>query len=200
MEVLFFFGPGSRYSYLAATQIPTICARSGARFRWAPVLSSDLVARTGGSPRSPQDPSYRTTDVERWSRHYGVPFHDIDAEIDWRRWAIACAAAQRLESAEPFATRLYARAYGRGRPPRNDTALTEIAVEAGLSGKDFSLTLEDPQTEATYEANVRSALAYGAFGVPTFVTADGALFWGQDRLPLLVDHLIRMQAESRIND
>ena len=43
--------------------------------------------------------------------------------------------------------------------------------------------------EAAYRAQVVEALAAGAFGVPTFVTGDGTLFFGQDRLPLLADHL-----------
>ena len=64
MEVEFFFGLGSRYSYLAATQLEPIAAATGARFRWRPVFSADLIARTGGVPRSPQDPAWRTT--VRW--------------------------------------------------------------------------------------------------------------------------------------
>ena len=42
------------------------------------------------------------------------------------------------------------------------------------------------------ERNLDATLAAGAFGVPSFVVEDGELFWGQDRLPLLVHHLKRL--------
>lgn len=45
------------------------------------------------------------------------------------------------------------------------------------------------ETGAIYAANLAAALAAGAFGVPTFVAPDGAVFWGKDRLPLLIHHL-----------
>lgn len=190
MRVEFFFGPGSRYSYLAATQLAGLTAKTGATFHWFAVLSADLVARTGGAHRSPQEPAYRATDVERWARRYDVPFHEIEAGADWRRWAMACAAAQRLGSAEAFAMRLYREAFGLGRAPLTDEALARLAQQAGFSASDFTAALDQPETAATYDANLERALEAGAFGVPTFVTDDGALFWGQDRLPLLQDHLL----------
>jgi 2-hydroxychromene-2-carboxylate isomerase len=187
MQVDFFFGPGSRYSYLASTQLDRVSAETGATFRWRPVLSMDLTARTGGVPRSPQDPAWRTTDVERWARHYRVAFRDVEGDMDWRRIALMCAAAQVLGAAEPFARAVYASTYGRDDLPDDQPATSLVAV-AGLEMPAFEDALEGLAPDA-YAANLEGALAAGAFGVPSFVTPDGAVFWGQDRLPLLVDHL-----------
>ena len=41
----------------------------------------------------------------------------------------------------------------------------------------------------TYAANQEHAVAAGVFGAPFYVTADGATFWGQDRLVDLDWHL-----------
>jgi 2-hydroxychromene-2-carboxylate isomerase len=41
-QVDFWFGPGSRYSYLAATQLDAIALETGAIFRWRAVMSGDL--------------------------------------------------------------------------------------------------------------------------------------------------------------
>ena len=44
--------------------------------------------------------------------------------------------------------------------------------------------------EATYRANTEAAIAAGVFGAPFYVV-DGEVFWGQDRLDYLDDHLDR---------
>ena len=194
MDVTFFFGPGSRYSYLAATQLDRVAAETGARFRWRGLFSGGLTARTGGTPRSPQDPAWRTTDVTRWARHYGVAFRDVEGAVDWRRLALACCAAQALDAAEAFGRALFARTYGAGDPPRDDAGLAALAGEAGLDGEAFTAALNG-QAQAVYDANLEAALAAGCFGVPSFVTPDGEMFWGQDRLPILVDHLISLSPE-----
>ena len=189
MDVTFYFGPGSRYSYLAATQLERVAGETGARFVWRAVLSGDLTARTGGVPRSPQDPAWRTTDVTRWARLYGVPFRDVTGEVDWRGMALACASAQGQDAAEPFARALYQRTYGEGDPPRDAGAMVALAVAAGLDTALFEAALGG-DAAVIYDANLEAALGAGCFGVPSFVTPDGAVFWGQDRLPLLVGHLL----------
>jgi len=188
MEVDFYFGPGSRYSYLAATQLEALSRETSAHFRWRPLFSADLIARTGG-PRSPQAPDYRRTDVERWARHYGVPFQEPTGEIDWRRLALACVAADSFGAVEAFSRTLFAALYGQGRLI-DDSVLTGVAEGVGLDPNMFLAATGSDAVAAAYARNLENALAAGAWGVPTFVTPDGALFWGQDRLPLLRDHLL----------
>jgi 2-hydroxychromene-2-carboxylate isomerase len=84
--------------------------------------------------------------------------------------------------------------HGRGEAPSADAEYAWLAREAGLDPGALLRALAAPQTAAAYAANVARARAAGAFGVPTFITADGALFFGQDRLPLLRDHLAASQA------
>jgi 2-hydroxychromene-2-carboxylate isomerase len=42
VEVDFYYGLGSRYSYLASTQIARLERDTGARVRWRPLYSGDL--------------------------------------------------------------------------------------------------------------------------------------------------------------
>ena len=48
--VEFYFGAGSRYSYLAAAWLPGIAAETGARFDWLPVDSVRLIRARGHDP------------------------------------------------------------------------------------------------------------------------------------------------------
>ncbi|HEX2559888.1 2-hydroxychromene-2-carboxylate isomerase [Phenylobacterium sp.] len=195
-HVDFYFGAGSRYSYLASTQLSRLSEETAAVFRWKAVFSGDLIAATGRDPfapdqqRGPYDPGYRTQDVERWARLYRVPFTDFDvAGVDLRRLARACCAADLLGRAEGFGRALLQAVHGRGEPPRNDAELAAVAVAAGLDPRELIRVLESTRSEQQQSRNLEDARAAGAFGVPTFVTEDGELFWGQDRLPLLQAHL-----------
>ena len=46
----FYYGLGSRYSYLASTQIERLEAETGCRVRWRPLYSGDLFAARGADP------------------------------------------------------------------------------------------------------------------------------------------------------
>jgi 2-hydroxychromene-2-carboxylate isomerase len=60
----------------------------------------------------------------------------------------------------------------------------------GLSVSRLSGLIEDGSAQEQHEENLRAVLSAGGFGVPTFVVDDGEVFWGQDRVPLLIHHLL----------
>jgi 2-hydroxychromene-2-carboxylate isomerase len=72
-EVEFFFGLGSRYSYLAFSQISRIEATLGCRFLLRPLGSMELLKLLGrspfaGAPLSGQyEWEYRRKDAEAWA-------------------------------------------------------------------------------------------------------------------------------------
>lgn len=189
MRVDFFFGPGSRYSYLASTQINKLEEATGATFVWRPLFSGDLIARAGGAPKSPQDGVYRRRDASRWARHYRVPYVEPEGAADWQMVAHACVAATRLGVGNLFAKTVLHLVYGTGTTPLLNHLL-QIAPDCGIVPDLLSAEIQSSATVAAYERNLTDALSAGAFGVPTFVTEHGAMVWGQDRLPLLVDCLL----------
>lgn len=144
----------------------------------------------GGPPPSGQyEPDYRTCDVSRWAELCGIPFHDPDwSALDWRRYALAAVAADRLGRVVEFSKHLYNAVFGTGIAPTDTAGLARIADEAGIAGQDLIRMIDDPETARRHERTIADALAAGAFGVPSFV-ADGELFWGNDRLVLLRRHL-----------
>ena len=191
----FFYGIGSRYSYLAASQMERLGRDTGATVRWRPLYSRVLMERRGmdpfrGAPASGQyDPAYRTGDVARWARYYGIPFHDPDWEaLDWGRYALAAVAADCLGAVAPVTQALFDAVFGAGVAPKTDADLARIAAASGLDERGFRHLLDDPETQKRHDRTIDDALAAGVFGVPSFVVG-GELFWGNDRLVLLRHHL-----------
>lgn len=188
-DVDFYFGPGSRYAYLASTQLDAISARTGARFRWRPVYSADLMAAAGYAPfdgahvSGQYAPAYRDADVLRWAALYGVPFHNVALSAERaRRCAQAFVAAG--DHVEPFARAFYTRLFADGARAPDDAELVALAAQAGAP----SLDLNAPGVAGRAAQIIADARAAGVFGVPSFVV-DGEVFWGNDRLVLLEHHL-----------
>ena len=194
--VQFYFSPCSRYSYLAATQVPSLSLEADANFEWVAVNSHDLIAKAGMDPfrsevrRGQYAPAYRTRDANRWAAFYNVPYVEPDiAGINGKLMALACIAARRLGPGQIFARRLFKAWFVDGLAPNTDEALAELGREASMDPQAFIAAIHAPETDAQHEANLERALAAGAFGVPSFVV-DDEVYWGQDRLPLLRRYLM----------
>src|SRR5262249_37749859 len=108
-EVEFFFGLGSRYSYLAFTQIARIETSHSCIFILHPKSSVELMHLRGtspfqGSPVSGQyESDYRRSDAEAWAKYYRVPFVEPKPlPEDHRLMARACYAAGMQGALRPY--------------------------------------------------------------------------------------------------
>jgi 2-hydroxychromene-2-carboxylate isomerase len=198
----FFYGLGSRYSYLASTQIAQLEADTGCRVRWRPLYSADLFALRGvdpfrGEPISGQYAwSYRRFDAACWADYYGVPFREPDdLEADWRLLALAATAADRLGAVVPFSRKVLDAVFVRGAAPLDAQACLRVADEAGLDQTAFAAALEAPGTADALAATVADAHVQGVFGVPSFVLG-GEVYWGNDRLPIVRHRLLKADAKK----
>jgi 2-hydroxychromene-2-carboxylate isomerase len=193
----FFYGLGSRYSYLASTQLGRLAADTGCRVRWRPLFSGDLFAARGRDPFRGEPPSgqyewaYRRRDAERWAAYYGVPYREpADVAYEPRRLALAGTAAARLGAVEPFSRRLFQALFVDGISPLDDEVCATLGRDVGLEPAAFRRSLADPKTAAQLASTVSEAAARGVFGVPSFVAGDDVYF-GNDRLVLLRHALLR---------
>jgi 2-hydroxychromene-2-carboxylate isomerase len=198
----FFYGLGSRYSYLASTQLDELVAATGCDIRWRPLFSGDLFVARGrdpfqGDPASPQyDRAYRRRDAERWAALYGVPYREpADVRYDPRRLALACTAAAALGAVAPFSRRLFRALFVAGLSPLDDAACVRLAGEIGLDQDTFLRVLAAPASAATLRVTVEEAVARGLFGVPSFVLGD-EVYFGNDRLPLVRHALLQRTSKT----
>jgi 2-hydroxychromene-2-carboxylate isomerase len=100
-------------------------------------------------------------------------------------------AAELLGGGAAFGAAALGAVFGRGENPSSQSDLAALAISAQLPGPELAKLVNDGTAAEAHEQNIKDALSVGAFGVPTFVTDDGEVFWGQDRVPLLAHHLRR---------
>jgi 2-hydroxychromene-2-carboxylate isomerase len=190
-RVEFFFSPGSRYSYLAASQMSLLEEQTGCTVDWRPVNGGDIrkLRRRDpfeGEPVSGQyDWSYRERDARLWADYYGIRFREPPSHhFDFWLLARAATAAKRLGRAADYGWRICAAVYGTDTWPIDETVCIALAEEIGFAADLFRATLEDPETERVLAAAAEEVFRRGAFGVPTFFVG-AQMFWGNDRLTIL---------------
>lgn len=190
MVVDFYLGLGSRYSYLAASQVDRLEAQYDCRFVWKPIASGALIDRRGDNPfRRPDgvgqyDRAYREYDAGAWAAHYGIPFREPAAfEVEADVPALACLAAERQGALVACCRALFAMIFAEG-ATIDAAAIDALPARLDLDARAFRRDIESAETRARHETLIDEAHRRGAFGVPTFFLED-RMFWGNDRLQLL---------------
>ena len=186
VTIEFFWDAVSPYSYLAGTQIEALAARNEARLVWRPFLLGGVMQATGNRPplTVPAKFSHMLTDLQRWAAYYGVPLRKPD------NFPASTLHVQRIACALPEAevgrwARATAGAYwGRGEDISQPETIRSIASSLDLDADALLAAAQAETIKARLKANTDEAVQRGAFGAPTFFIGE-AMFWGNDRLPLL---------------
>jgi 2-hydroxychromene-2-carboxylate isomerase len=194
--VNFYYSIGSRYSYLATTQIDALTQTTGCHIEWHPVNSVRLISQLktnpfAGKPASTQyEWTYRELDAQRWANLYGIPYLEPRGrvEFDSELLAQACTAAKRLGKVEKYSRSLFAAMFQDSLTKIDDRECTIRAEVCGIAAVDFQNALMSPATIEQLDQTIDHAVQAGVFGVPTFIV-DDEIFWGNDRLVLLQHYL-----------
>lgn len=199
VRVELFFDVGSPYSYLASTQIPGLRERTGASVRLRPFLLGAVLKETGNDAPARVAPKARwmLSDLQRWAARYGVPFRMSSRfPVNTLGAQRALCAAEQLfgdEAMERLAAELFRAMWVEDRDLTSGDELAFAANAAGLDAGALAGAVSDPGVKERLREATAEAVARGAFGAPTFFVGD-AMFWGNDRLALLEEHVRTIQA------
>ncbi len=197
LVVPFYFGVGSRYSYLAATQLEAMEERTGCTFEWLPLNSAELIRRAndgaspfvGSAPSGQYDWKFRQQDAEAWASYYGVSYREpAEPGREVSDFGHACWIADEHGKLKDMCWQLFKAKFVEPRD-QSRAGIRQMANEIGLDGGALIDRLDAPEIAAKHERVLSQALAAGVFGAPTFVVNE-QLLWGNDRL-VLVEHALR---------
>ncbi|GEP01999.1 2-hydroxychromene-2-carboxylate isomerase [Methylobacterium oxalidis] len=184
----FWYEFASTYSYLAAMRIEALAEAAGVAVRWRPFLLGPIFAAQGwtSSPFNlyPAKGRNMWRDLEREAARLGLPpvrRPDPFPQNSLAATRVAVAGADQ-DWLIPFSKAVYAAEFAEGRSIAEPAAVVAILDGLGLDG---TLTLKGASAEAN-KTRLRvageEARSRGIYGAPTFLTDDGELFWGNDRL------------------
>jgi 2-hydroxychromene-2-carboxylate isomerase len=185
----YFFAPQSPYVYLGHERLLKLAAQYGAMIEPKPFDIGAVFSETGGLPlakRAPQRQDYRLQELERWSRHLGLPMNLQPKffPVDQAPASLLLVAAREQGGADQaleLAGAIMRAVWVEDRNIADAATLEELAGDAGYDGAALLAASRTPETQQKYEGFTKEALDAGVFGAPWYVV-DGQGFWGQDRL------------------
>lgn len=180
----FYYDYGSVNSYLAWTQLPAICARTGATLNYKPMLLGGVFKSTGNSSPMlvPAKAAYMEQDIARHAELYGVPCvmnpHFPVNTVGIMRGALWAAATDHLE---PYNKAMFEAVWVEQKNMADPEVIAEVLKKAGFDAEPIFAATSQPEIKQGLIDATNEAVERGVFGAPTLFVGE-EMFFGQDRL------------------
>jgi 2-hydroxychromene-2-carboxylate isomerase len=185
-EAEFWYEFASSYSYPAAMRVEALAAERGVALAWRPFLLGPLFAAQGwrDSPFNlyPAKGRYMWRDLERICGALGLPLNRPDPFPQKSLLAARVALALDDAARPAFSRAVYRAEFGEGRPIDAPATLGALLAEIGVAPEPLLARAAEDANKAALKAQTARAMALGLPGAPCLTTADGEIFWGNDRL------------------
>jgi 2-hydroxychromene-2-carboxylate isomerase len=183
----FWYDFASHYSWLAANRIEAKAEEAAVGIRWRPFLLGPIFAAQGwnSSPFILHQAKgrYAWRDIEREAARQGLGVVRPNPFPQNSLVAARVALAGREAGWTPaFSRALYAAEFVAGRSISDPATLTDVLSGLGLDAGAVLAAAQSEAVKGRLKAETEEARTRGVFGAPTFLTADGEMFWGNDRL------------------
>lgn len=183
----FWYDFASSYSYLSAMRVEQAAGEAGAAIVWRPFLLGPIFAAQGWTTSPfvlyPAKGRYMIRDIERTASARGLGF-TMPAQFPAHSLKAARLALIGEDEGwiAAFTRGVFAQEFGRGRDIADPGVLSEVLAGIGLEPARLLSAIEDDGVKQRLKLRSQEARGRGIFGAPTFITEDGELFWGDDRL------------------
>jgi 2-hydroxychromene-2-carboxylate isomerase len=183
----FWFDFASTYSYPAAMRIRAVAAKARVKLRFRPFLLGPIF-QTQGWDTSPFNiyeakGRHMWRDLERICADLSLPLRRPEPFPQQSVLAARVALVGLAEKwGKDFCLAVFRAEFGEGRRIDDAAVLEEILTKLKVDPAATLETARSNETRVQLRIQTEEAQRLGIFGAPTFITPDGELFWGNDRL------------------
>lgn len=198
----FFFDCSSPWTYLAFHNVQPLAAELGEEIRWRPILVGGIFNTVNPSVYAsrenpvPLKAAYQRKDLADWARSAGLeirmppsifPINSVKA----MRGCLWLEPQGRLPG---FARAVFEAYWGRDEDISEDAVLARICEAVGVDPKGFFEAIGRQEIKDALRANAEELMARGGFGSPTIFVDGDDMYFGNDRLPLVREAVLRARA------
>lgn len=191
--VYLYFHFRSPYCYLASKTLWTLVDDFHTVLMWRPL--------GGWNGRSaPERAKYKVPiarqDLARFCRRLGIPCNPPPMTTDATLAGVGSLLAEARGVLRPYIVEMMRAEWAAGQDIGLAEVRNAVASAVGLDVREYEDFLADPANLQRLDLNWEEAQAKGVFGVPSFVV-DEQVFWGNDRLDFVVEHLMELRLARR---
>lgn len=184
----FWYEFASTYSYPAAMRVERLAGEAGVEVAWRPFLLGPLFHAQQGLTDSPFNVfpvkgQYMWRDMARVCAEEGLPLNH-PSQFPRNGLLAARVAVAGLDDGwtGAFSRKVYEANFVADQDISDPDVLGPLIAESGGAPDAAFEAAQSEPVKARLKDHVSQAKARGVFGSPSFITADGELFWGNDRL------------------
>jgi 2-hydroxychromene-2-carboxylate isomerase len=200
-EIEFHFDFGSPNAFLAHRVIPEIERRTGARFRYLPILLGGVFKATNN--RSPAEAfagirnkrAFMEIETERFIARHGIadfrrnPFFPVNT-LTLMRGAVA---ARHEGCFERYVEVAFRNMWSEPKKMDEPGIIRTVLGESGLDAGRLLEGAQSPEVKGELARNTEASVARGTFGSPTFFVGD-EIFFGKDQLRDAEEEFLRRRS------
>jgi 2-hydroxychromene-2-carboxylate isomerase len=183
----FWFDFASTYSYPAMMRIAPLAREAGVLVRFRPFLLGPIFKAQGWNTSpfnlNPAKGRYMWRDLERICATLDLP---VRRPEPFPQLSILAARIALVALSEPwgeeFCRAVYRAEFGEGRRIDDPEVIAALLAGLGVDPAPVLAAAQGADIKARLREQTEEAQRLGLFGAPSFVAADGELFWGNDRL------------------
>jgi 2-hydroxychromene-2-carboxylate isomerase len=102
-----------------------------------------------------------------------------------------CCWLEGTDKLEPFALATFDAYWGDDKDISKDDVLTAICAKAGVDPAAFFTAINDQANKDKLRNNTQELIDRGGFGSPTIFVGGDDMYFGNDRMPLIRDAVLR---------
>jgi 2-hydroxychromene-2-carboxylate isomerase len=194
-----FFDCSSPWTYLAFANLRRLAAELEAEIRWRPILVGGIFNTINPSVYAqradpvPAKARYMRKDLADWARHAGlrIVFPPSVFPVNSVKAMRGCIALEPQGKLMDFAAAAFEAYWGDDLDISQDDVLAEVCARAGVDGASLFEAIARPEIKDQLRANTEELIARGGFGSPSIFVGGDDMYFGNDRMPLIRDAVLR---------
>jgi 2-hydroxychromene-2-carboxylate isomerase len=195
----FFFDCSSPWTYLGFHNIQPLAAELKVPIRWRPILVGGIFNSVNPSVYAsrenpvPAKRDYMLKDLQDWARlsNLKIVMPPKVFPVNSVKAMRGCLWLEPQGQLVPFATEVFEAYWGRDEDISQDVVLADICKRCGIQPEAFFAAIAQDAVKAQLKANTDELMRRGGFGSPTIYVNGDDMYFGNDRLPLVREALLR---------
>lgn len=197
----FYFDISSPWTYLGFHNIQPLAHELNVPIAWKPILVGGVFNTINPSVYASREKpiaakqNYLLKDLADWARFTGlaIRFPPKVFPVNSVKAMRACIALDPEGKLPAFARAAFEAYWGNDQDIAQDAVLAAVARQAGVDWPTLQARIQEQGIKDALKANTDELIARGGFGSPTIFVDGRDMYFGNDRMPLVRDAVLRAQ-------